>query len=80
MLLRYPSERLTRAQALKGMTLDAAYAAFAEETLGSLTPGKRADIVVLDHDIMDETRPVSEILETKVKTTIVDGKVAYGGI
>ncbi|RDX44094.1 hypothetical protein OH76DRAFT_1409460 [Lentinus brumalis] len=76
----YPSERLTRFQALKGMTLDAAYAAFAEDTLGSLAPGKRADFVVLDHDIMDETAPFDEILEAKVKATFVDGKVAYGGI
>lgn len=79
-ICRYSSERLTRAQALKGMTLDAAYAAFAEDTLGSLTPGKRADLVVLDHDIMDEAKPFSEILETKVKATVVDGKIAYGGI
>ena len=77
---RFPEQRLTRAEALKGMTLDPAYAAFAERTLGSLSPGKRADFVVLDHDIMDESRPFAEILETKVRTTVVDGKVAYGGI
>lgn len=62
------------------MTLDAAYAAFAEETLGSLSPGKRADFVVLDRDIMDESQSFEEILYTKVKATIVDGKLVYGGI
>ncbi|KAF7375864.1 Amidohydrolase 3 [Mycena sanguinolenta] len=72
----FPSERLTRTQALKGMTLDAAYASFAETELGSLTPGKRADFVVLDRNIM-EVEP-AQILETKVLATVIDGKVAYG--
>lgn len=40
---RYPEQRLTRAQALKGMTLDAAYASFAEHELGSLTVGKKGE-------------------------------------
>ncbi|KAI0830178.1 amidohydrolase family-domain-containing protein [Trametes gibbosa] len=76
----FPSERLTRAQALKGMTLDAAYASFAEDTIGSLAAGKRADFVILDHNIMDDSQPFGEILETKVKATVVDGKVAFGVI
>lgn len=77
-LTRFPEQRLTRAQALKGMTLDAAYASFSEDTLGSLTPGKKADFVVLDRDIM--TVPFSEILETKVRTTVIDGQVVYGSL
>ncbi|KAI0370838.1 hypothetical protein BV20DRAFT_994092 [Pilatotrama ljubarskyi] len=76
----FPSERLTRAQALKGMTLDAAYASFAEDTLGSLSPGKRADFVILDRNIMDDSQPFRDILETTVKATIVDGQVAFGAI
>ena len=63
-------------QALKGMTLDAAYASFAENELGSLSPGKKADFVILDKDIM--SIPLHQILEVKVKATVVDGKVAYG--
>ncbi|KAJ4481117.1 amidohydrolase family-domain-containing protein [Lentinula aciculospora] len=74
----YASEALTRAQALKGMTLDAAYASFTEHELGSLTPGKKADFVVLDRNIMQV--PFQEILETKVVATVVDGKVAYGAL
>ncbi|KAF9238393.1 amidohydrolase family-domain-containing protein [Melanogaster broomeanus] len=74
----YPSERLKRAQALKGMTLDAAYASFAEEHLGSLSIGKKADFVVLDRDIM--TVPVSEILDTRVTATVIDGEVVYGNL
>lgn len=64
----YPAERLTRQQALKGMTLDPAYAAFAEEHTGSLEPGKRADFVVWDRDIM--ACPPAEILEAKVLVTV----------
>lgn len=60
------------------MTLDAAYASFAENELGSLTQGKRADFVVLDRDIM--TVPFADILPTKVSATVVDGKVVYGAL
>ncbi|KAJ7125052.1 amidohydrolase family-domain-containing protein [Mycena epipterygia] len=74
----FPAERLTRAQALKGMTLDAAYASFAETELGSLTVGKCADFVLLDRNIM-EVEP-AEILRTKVVATVIDGKVAYGAL
>ncbi|KAJ7209692.1 amidohydrolase family-domain-containing protein [Mycena pura] len=72
----FPEERLTRAQALKGMTLDAAYASFTETELGSLTVGKRADFVVLDRNIMEVDH--AEILQAKVVATVIDGKVAYG--
>ncbi|KIK37222.1 hypothetical protein CY34DRAFT_776606 [Suillus luteus UH-Slu-Lm8-n1] len=72
----YPSERLTRAEALKGMTLDTAYASFSEDILGSLSIGKKADFVVLDRDIM--TVPMEDILGTKVTATVIDGEVEYG--
>ncbi|KIY48515.1 amidohydrolase 3 [Fistulina hepatica ATCC 64428] len=72
----FPSQRLTRAQALKGMTLDAAYAAFAEDQYGSIAVGKRADFVVLDHDIMQV--PVADILNTRVVATVIDGEIMYG--
>ena len=62
------------------MTADAAYAAFAEDAFGRLKSELRADFVVLDHDIMDEERPASEILETKVLATVIDGKMMFGGI
>ncbi|KAG2052126.1 hypothetical protein BDR06DRAFT_958191 [Suillus hirtellus] len=74
----YPSERLTRAEALKGMTLDAAYASFSEDILGSLLIGKKADFVVLDRDIM--TVPIEDILSAKVTATVIDGEVAYGNL
>jgi predicted amidohydrolase YtcJ len=75
---RFPNQKLTRAQALKGMTLDAAYASFAENDIGSLTPGKKADFVIFDRDIM--TVPQDEILKAKVVATVVDGVVAYGAL
>lgn len=75
---RYPEEKLTRTQALRGMTRDAAYAAFAEDTRGRLAPGFAADFVVLDRDIMRV--PLEEILGTKVLATVVDGHVAYGSL
>ena len=75
---RYPSEALTRAEALKGMTLDPAYASFSEHEIGSLEKGKKADFVVLDQDIMQVD--MSKVLSTKVEATAIDGDVLYGSI
>jgi predicted amidohydrolase YtcJ len=71
----FPEQRMTRKEALRAYTLNAAYAAFEEESKGSLTPGKLADIVILSGDIL--TVPDDEILKTEVLTTIVGGKVVY---
>ncbi|HTR77390.1 MAG TPA: amidohydrolase [Gemmatimonadaceae bacterium] len=73
--LFYPEQKMTRAEALRSYTLNAAYAMFAERRLGSLTPGKLADITVLDRDIM--TVPDNQIPGTKVLYTIVGGTIAY---
>lgn len=74
---RYPSEALSRAEALKGMTLDPAYASFSEQELGSLQKGKKADFVVLNQDIM--RIDMSKVLATQVEATVIDGEVLYGG-
>ena len=71
----YPGERLTREEALKAFTLDAAYAAFQERQIGSLEVGKRADFVVLSADIM--SIPAEEIPATRVLSTWLDGKRVY---
>jgi len=71
----FPEERLTREEALRTYTLNGAYAAFQEDLLGSLQPGKLADITVLSQDIM--TVPEDEILKTEVVMTIVGGRVLY---
>lgn len=70
-----PGQRLTRAEALKAYTLNNAFASFQERELGSITPGKLADIVVLSKDIM--TVPEPEIPTARVVYTIVGGIVRY---
>jgi predicted amidohydrolase YtcJ len=71
----YPAERMTREEALKSITIWAAYAGFQEKVLGSLTPGKYADFVVLDQDIMRV--PPELLLNTKVLQTWVGGTKVY---
>ncbi|HYE95564.1 MAG TPA: amidohydrolase, partial [Rubricoccaceae bacterium] len=71
----YPDQRLTREEALRGFTLDAAYAGFMEEEVGSLEVGKRADFVLLSRDIM--VVPPAEILQTEVVATYLDGEAIY---
>lgn len=71
----YPEQRMTRDEALLSMTLWAAYAGFQEAELGSLTPGKRADFVVLSQDIM---RVPAEVLQdTHVLSTWFGGRLVY---
>jgi hypothetical protein len=70
-----PDERMSREEALRSYTLDAAYAAFEEASKGSLAPGKLADITVLTRDIL--TVPEPEIPGAEVAYTILGGKVAY---
>ena len=71
----YPEQKMTRMEALRSYTLDAAYAAFEEDVKGSLEPGKYADITVLSKDVLEI--PPEEILDTKVLYTIVGGEVRY---
>jgi predicted amidohydrolase YtcJ len=71
----YPEQRMTREEALQSMTIWPAYAGFQESMLGSLTPGKFADFVVLDRDIM--RIPDTEILATRVVSTWIGGKRVY---
>jgi len=74
-----PQFRLTREQALKGFTLDAAYAAFQEKELGSIEVGKWADFVILKGDIMDEKAPPTDILTSTVSETYLAGVRVYEG-
>ena len=72
----YGDQKMSREDALKSYTWNAAYAAKEETLKGSLAVGKLADITVLSKDIL--TIPDDEILTTKVTRTIVGGKVVYG--
>ena len=66
---------MSREQALRSYTLDAAFAAFEDQDKGSLEPGKLADITVLSKDIL--TIQPREILDTEVLYTLVAGEVVY---
>jgi predicted amidohydrolase YtcJ len=70
-----PQEKMTRSEALLAFTHYAAYAAFEEDTTGSLKPGRRADMTVLNMDIM-EVRP-RDILDAEVIMTVVGGRVVF---
>ena len=70
-----PEEKMTREQALRSYTIDAAYGAFQEKVLGSIEEGKLADLTVFSKDIM--TVPEHEILRTRVEMTIVGGKIVF---
>jgi predicted amidohydrolase YtcJ len=70
-----PGERLTREEALRGFTLDAAWSLFLDKEVGSLTVGKRADLVVFGRDPM--TIPELEIPRATIDFTVVDGKVVF---
>jgi predicted amidohydrolase YtcJ len=71
----YPEQRMSRAEALKSYTYNAAYAASEEGSKGSLSQGKLADVTVLSKDIM--TVPEEAIRSARVDYTIVGGKVAH---
>jgi predicted amidohydrolase YtcJ len=71
----HPEEKMSRDEALHGMTIWPAYAGFQEQVMGSLTPGKYADFVVLDRDIM--VVPEEDILGTQVVATYIAGKAVY---
>jgi predicted amidohydrolase YtcJ len=71
----FPAERMEREEALLHMTLWGAHAAFREGDLGSITPGKLADLVVLSRDIM--RIPAEQILETRVEMTLVGGVIVH---
>lgn len=70
-----PLERVSREEALKAFTADAAYAGFAEDRFGRLVIGERADFLVLDRDPM--LASASDLRETKVLETWVGGERVY---
>jgi predicted amidohydrolase YtcJ len=70
-----PDQKLTREEALRTMTLDAAYGSFEEAMRGSIEPGKAADLVVLSRDILSV--PDGALPGTEVVATIVGGRVLY---
>jgi predicted amidohydrolase YtcJ len=68
-------EGLTREQTLRSMTIRAAKASFKENEKGSLEPGKYADFVILDTDLM--TASSQEVLNTKIEITWIGGEMVF---
>ncbi len=70
-----PENALSREEAIRGMTIWAARADFLDKETGSLEPGKKADFVVLDADLMQI--PWNRVLQTNVLATYISGKKVY---
>ncbi len=71
----FPEQRLSREEAIRAFTLDAAYSAFMENEVGSIEVGKRADFIILDRDIMQI--PAVQIPQTRVLQTWLDGEQVF---
>ncbi|MFN2260951.1 MAG: amidohydrolase [Psychroflexus sp.] len=70
-----PENALSREETLRGMTIWAAYANFEDEEKGSLEPGKFADFIFIDQDIMNVD--IHKVPETQVLQTFIGGKEVY---
>jgi predicted amidohydrolase YtcJ len=68
-------QKVTREEAIKMYTINGAYLTFEEEIKGSIEPGKLADMVILDRDIL--TCPEDDIKDTRVLRTFLGGKTVY---
>lgn len=73
----FPDQRMTRMEALRSYTINAAFGAFEEDLKGTLEVGKLADVTVLSQDILTIAEEL--IPETAVVATIVGGEIVYRG-
>jgi predicted amidohydrolase YtcJ len=71
----FPEQKVTLAEAIRAYTIENAYAAFMESKTGSITPGKYADLVLLDRDLF--AVPPAEIAKARVDLTVLGGRVVY---
>lgn len=71
----HPEQSITREQAIRLYTFNNAWLSFEEQEKGTLEPGKLADFVVLEQDLL--TCPVEQIRETKVRQTWLGGKLVF---
>ncbi len=71
----FPQEKIALEEAIKGYTLNGAGAEFAEDHKGTISPGKLADLVVLDRNLFEI--PAEEINQVRVKMTISGGRIVY---
>jgi predicted amidohydrolase YtcJ len=70
-----PEQKLTLDEAIRAFTVGSAYAEFADQVKGTLTPGKLADLVMLDRDLYQI--PAPEIDKARVLLTVMDGRVVW---
>lgn len=73
----HPEQRISREQAIRLYTINNAWLTFEEKEKGSLEPGKLADLIVLDRDIL--TCPLDEVRKIQVERTYLGGKPIYQG-
>jgi len=71
----YPNEKMTRIEALKSFTIDAAFSGHQEKIIGSLASGKKADFILITSDFFNSDE--KDIWKTRVKSTWVNGKEVY---
>jgi predicted amidohydrolase YtcJ len=71
----YPAERMSPYEALRGFTVGAALASFAEREQGRIMPGMRADLTALDVDPLED--PPERLLAGRTLLTVVGGKTAF---
>ena len=70
------SERLTLEDALRAYTIDAAYVIGADDIIGSVEVGKRADMILIDTDIFSVSP--EQLADTKVLLAMMNGRVVHG--
>ena len=70
-----PEQRLTLVEALRSFTIDAAYGAFQEQSMGTLAPGSWADFILVDRDIF--AIPPEQLWQTTTEQTWIHGKLRF---
>jgi predicted amidohydrolase YtcJ len=73
-----PDQGISRADAIRSVTINGAYTTFEERVKGSIERGKYADFVVLSDDVL--SIPAERIRDTKVLTTVLGGKTVFGSL
>ena len=73
-----PEQGISRADAIRSVTINGAYTTFEEKVKGSIEPGKYADFVVLSDDVLKV--PAEKIRDLKILATVLGGRVVYGSL
>ena len=74
---RWPEQGITAYQALEAYTRNVAFENYLEDVVGTLEKGKKADLVVLDQNIL-ECDP-KRISDSVIRYTISDGRIVHQG-